>query len=330
MPPVILDSHSRAIDYLRVSVTDRCNLRCVYCTPPGEVSHFKIGEILSYEEILRVVCACVFLGVRKVRITGGEPLVRRGICDLIACLNAMPGIEDLGLTTNGVLLESKARPLYEAGLRRINVSLDSLQPDRYRQITGKDHLAEVLLGLKAAQEAGFKPIKINVVVMRGINDSELERLAWLTFKEPYLIRFIEYMPIGPSNGWSPEKLVSCQEIKKRLESFAHLHPVVGSDKNGNCQRFRLSAAKGEIGFISPITRHFCDTCNRLRLTPDGQLRPCLFSDNEVDLRAALRGDCTQQQLAELVKEAIALKPRMHPYPNQESLHGTKSMYSIGG
>lgn len=330
MQPAILDRHSRVIDYLRVSVTDRCNLRCVYCTPPGEVPHFNSPDILSYEEILKVVGAAVSLGVRKVRITGGEPLVRRGICDLIACLAAMPGIDDLGLTTNGVLLESLARPLYEAGLKRVNVSLDSLQPDKFRQITGKDHLAEVLLGLQAAQEAGLEPIKINVVVIRGINDSELERLAWLSFKEPYLVRFIEYMPIGLGNGWSPEKMVSCQEIRERLESFAHLHPVAGSEPDGPCQRFRLSAAKGEIGFISPISRHFCDSCNRMRLTPDGRLRPCLFSDKEVDLRSALRGDCSQNELAGLIRQAIALKPRMHPYPNQESFQVSKSMYSIGG
>lgn len=330
MPPAILDRHSRTIDYLRVSVTDRCNLRCVYCTPPGAVRRCRSGDILSYEEILRVVSAGVSVGLRKVRITGGEPLVRRGICDLIGRLAAMPGVEDLGLTTNGVLLERLARPLFEAGLKRINVSLDSLRPEKYRVITGKDYLAQVMRGLRTAQEAGLAPIKINVVVIRGINDSELERLALLSLREPYLVRFIEYMPIGPDNGWAPEKLVSCREIKGRLESLTPLHPVAGSDWDGPCRRFRLSGARGEIGFISPITRHFCDSCNRLRLTPDGWLRPCLFSDNEVDLLSALRSDASQDQLAGLIRQAIALKPQMRPYPNHESRQGTKSMYSIGG
>ncbi len=302
------DSFQRPINYLRISVTDRCNLRCIYCMPPGGITHLPRSEVLRYEEIQAVAQAAASLGINKLRLTGGEPLVRAELTRLVQMLSRIDGIDDIALTTNGVLLRQCAASLREAGLRRVNVSLDTLKRERYRRYTRRDRLGYVLDGIAAAKEAGLEPVKVNVVVMRGINDDEVLDFARLTIDEGWHVRFIELMPFA--NGASLQ-FVPTKEIEERLRSLGTLEPCLSSQGNGPAKYFRFPGVKGTVGFISPLSEHFCFNCNRLRLTADGKLRPCLLSDYEVDLKTTLRRGASPEELKVLIKQAVAAKPERH-------------------
>ncbi|MDH4231227.1 MAG: GTP 3',8-cyclase MoaA [Nitrospirota bacterium] len=304
------DRFLRTIDYLRISITDRCNLRCLYCMPSEGVCPAMHRDILRYEEIARIAAVAARLGVSKIRLTGGEPLTRRNIVFLIASLKNIQGIKDLSMTTNGIFLEKFAHRIAEAGLDRVNVSLDSLKEERYRQITRGGELASVLKGLEAAKRAGLKPVKINMVPMRGINDDEISDFARMTLDTEYQVRFIECMPSADLDFWSPGKYMTTDEIRKIIAPLGPLTPV-RIRKNGPSKYFRFKGAKGVIGFISALTHHFCFDCNRLRLTADGKLRPCLFSETEIDLKSAIRSGATDDEIERLLRLSIAVKPQGH-------------------
>ncbi len=305
------DSFQRPINYLRISVTDRCNLRCIYCMPPGGVSLMSHDDILSYEEIYTVAQAATELGINKVRITGGEPLVRLGLPRLVEMLAKIKAIDDISLTTNGVFLSRYAAELKQAGLQRINVSLDTLKPDRFELITrSESSLSQVLEGIETARAAGLEPVKLNMVVMAGINDDELLDFAAKTIAEEWHVRFIELMPLNGDDAPAP-RFISASEMRKRLEKLGKLEPCLPSIGNGPAKYFRFPRAKGSIGFITPVSEHFCFNCNRLRLTADGKLRPCLLSDYEIDLKAPLRSGMSLAGLKQLIEEAVANKPLRH-------------------
>ncbi len=317
------------IDYLRISVTDRCNLRCIYCMPADGVRPVEHKSLLSYEEIARVVTVAARLGVRKVRITGGEPLVRKNLPFLIESLSSLKGIEDISLTTNGLLLKQLARSLASAGLNRVNVSLDSLKPERYRQITRGGDMYDALDGIAGAEKAGLLPVKVNMIPIRGINDDEIEEFSLLTVNTPLHVRFIEFMPIGPKGLWKEDRCVPTEEIKDRASRLGALVPV-RLRKSGPARYFRFDGAAGVVGFISPLTHHFCGSCNRLRLTADGKLRPCLFSDAEVDVRPAMRRGASDGEIAGILRLAVAMKPEGHVPDPELSCNNLKPMSKIGG
>ena len=325
-----VDRFNRRINYLRVAITDRCNLRCFYCMPHKGVAQYARSEILSYEEILRIVQTATEIGFNKVRLTGGEPLVRRDVHELVQQLASTPEIEDLAMTTNGVLLDQMAEGLFNAGLKRINISLDTLNPIKFYKITRSDKFQTVWKSISKAESTGFAPIKINVVVMRGVNDDEIGAFARLSLDKPYAIRFIEYMPIGCNNDWRPERFMPVSEMKAQVETIASLKPVPRTRVDGPAERYRFASARGEIGFIGAISQHFCHSCNRLRLTPDGTLRPCLMSDEEIDIKTPLRKGCTAQDLEALFHHAIALKPRRPPIPLRNHMGSGRMMSRIGG
>jgi cyclic pyranopterin phosphate synthase len=322
------DSFQRPINYLRISVTDRCNLRCIYCMPEAGVDLISHYDILSYEEIYSVVKAAAELGITKVRLTGGEPLVRAGIADLVSLLAGIDTIEDIALTTNGILLAQHASELKEAGLNRVNISLDTLKPDRFRKITRCGTLANTLEGIEAAQTAGLTPVKINMVVMAGVNDDELTDFAAKTVRDGWNVRFIELMP-SSANEPVASKLVSVSEMKKRIETMGKLEPSQVEAGNGPAKYFRLPGAKGTVGFISPVTEHFCIQCNRLRLTADGKLRPCLLNDDEIDLKEPLRSGASLEELKILISKAIASKPKGHRLAEGAGSKG-KPFSQVGG
>lgn len=325
-----VDHYNRKVTYLRVSVTDRCNLRCFYCKPVKDLKLLDHAEILSYEEILELIRVATNLGIRKVRLTGGEPLLRRNFVHLVESVYRIPKIEDVSVTTNGVLLKKMARPLFEAGVRRINVSLDTLNPLKYTKITRRECFDAVWEGLQAAEEVGFSPIKVNVVAIRGLNDDELLQFADLSVRRPYHIRFIEYMPIGQDGNWTPERYISSDEIKSTIESLGPLHKIPHSIHDGPAERYRFESAKGEIGFISPLSHHFCPSCNRLRLTADGKLRPCLFADDEVDIKTPLRNGYSPEDLGKVFQHAVAAKPERHHAEILEKGKCARPMSTIGG
>jgi cyclic pyranopterin phosphate synthase len=309
-----LDMFSRPINYLRISVTDRCNLRCTYCMPPEGIPWQPHENILRFEEIETVVRAAAELGISKVRLTGGEPLVRLGIVELVRKLARIPGVDDLSMTTNGVLLVQHAQAMREAGLQRVNISLDTLRPERFHAITRLGRIEDVLAGIEAAHKARLEPVKINTVVMRGTNDDEVLDLARKTCDEGWNVRFIEWMPVGEQalkDHWS-ERVVTGEEIRQKIE--AELGPLEPSGTrlgNGPARYYRLLGATGTLGFITPVSEHFCYRCNRLRLTADGQLRPCLLSDQEIDLRTPLRQGADIAQIKELLLRGIESKPLQH-------------------
>jgi len=304
------DSFQRPINYLRISVTDRCNLRCIYCMPAEGVDLRPHGDILSYEEIYTIARAAAELGINKLRITGGEPLVRLGLPRLIEMLAGIEAIDDIALTTNGVLLADCAAELKAAGLKRVNISLDTLKPDRFRLITrGQSELKQVLEGIEAAREVGLEPVKLNMVVMSGINDDEILDFAAKTIDEDWHVRFIELMPVN--GGDNAPRFVAATEMRKRLKSLGELEPCLPSVGNGPAKYFRLPDAKGTIGFITPVSEHFCFQCNRMRLTADGKLRPCLLSEYEIDLKQPLRDGVSKVGLKKLFKKAVAEKPLQH-------------------
>jgi cyclic pyranopterin phosphate synthase len=307
---MLKDDFERTIDYMRVSVTDRCNLRCIYCMPSCGLKFLHHKDILRYEEITRILRVAVHTGVRKIRITGGEPLIRKNITGFIRMVKNIEGIHQLSLTTNGILLERYAEDLADAGLDRVNVSLDSLKPERYREITRGGDLEAVLRGIEAAEKAGLTPIKINMVPIRGLNDDEIGEFAKITLTAPYQVRFIEFMPFVTEDMWNREKFVSSGEIQSHVEQLGTLIPVE-TKKAGPARYFRFEGSAGIIGFISPISNHFCRECNRLRLTADGKLRPCLFSETEIDLKSALRNNGSDDEIRRLIELSITVKPRGH-------------------
>jgi len=327
---ILVDSFNRKINYLRISITDRCNLRCIYCMPFEGVTKTRHGEILRYEEILRVSEVAVKKGIAKVRVTGGEPLVRRGVVDLIRSLSMIRGVMDLSLTTNGILLQDFATDLFDAGLHRINVSMDSLNRNKFRKITGGGDLETVWKGMENAMRVGFSPIKINTVIIKGVNDDEVIDFARLSIDNPYHVRFIELMPIGSNGKWNTRKYVSSAEVRDRIQSFGKLLPVDKKERGGPAQMFKFGGAQGEVGFISPFSEHFCASCNRLRLTADGKLRTCLFSNEEVDLKPALRESIDNSQLERLIDLAISNKAEKHHLGEKTSKKCFRNMSAIGG
>ncbi|HUN55995.1 MAG TPA: GTP 3',8-cyclase MoaA [Smithella sp.] len=310
---MMLDQFNREINYLRVSITDRCNLHCTYCRPKEGISLKGHDDILRYEEIIRIVSIAVKMGLIKVRITGGEPLVRRGFIDFIARLKKIGGLQDISLTTNGILLEEFARDIFNTGIGRINVSLDSLNKDKYFRITRGGNLEAVLRGIAMAYEVGFSPIKINTVAIKGFNDDEILAFAELTLNKSFQIRFIELMPVGQAKlDHGVDYMPASQVIKKISERFELAQINNGKNKSdGPARIYKIKGGLGEIGFINPMSDHFCSTCNRLRLTSDGKLRVCLLKDAEVDLKKALRENCSDTELEKLIRDAVLLKPRQH-------------------
>ncbi|HEC98196.1 MAG TPA: GTP 3',8-cyclase MoaA [Nitrospirae bacterium] len=321
------DRYHRVIDYMRVSVTDRCNLRCLYCMP-RDSDPVVYKEILSYEEIARIVSVAANLGVRKIRLTGGEPLARKNIQYLIKRLADMEGIDELSLTTNGLLLMRYAEEIKEAGLNRVNISLDSMLPERYSEITGGGSLDQVLQGIERAHAAGLRPVKINVVVIRGVNDDEVEDFARLTLTTPYHVRFIEFMP-GSTNLWTMERCIPVEEIKERIETIAPV-TAVKERRHGPARYYRFAGAEGVIGFISAVSHHFCSDCNRLRLTADGTIRPCLFSGTAIDLKSAISLGASDKEIERLLRLSVAVKPEGHKI--NQGVYGDfiRSMSKIGG
>jgi GTP 3',8-cyclase len=327
VPSVSRDQFGRAIEYLRISVTDRCNFRCVYCMPEAGMQWLPKSEILSYEEIADVVRQLAPLGLRRLRITGGEPTIRPEIHELIHMLRAIPQITDIALSTNGVRLPQLAELLREAGLDRVNMSVDSLRADRIVRIARRDLGFDPIAAAEAAERAGLEPIKLNMVVMRGVNDDEVESLARLTIEHPWHVRFIELMPVGDLRALTWEHVVPSDEILTRLRAIAPLAPAAGPAKgNGPATYYQWPAARGTIGVITPMTHTYCASCNRVRLTADGRLRTCLFGNHEVDLRTPLRAG---QPLESLFLQALADKPKEHELL-QMKVGGLRALSQVGG
>ena len=324
------DDFGRAINYLRVSVTDRCNLRCVYCMPEEGVEQRSHANILRYEEMELIIRAAAELGISKVRLTGGEPLARLGLAEFVSLLSAVPGVDDLSMTTNATLLARHAQALASAGLQRLNVSLDSLRPDRFTRITRRGRIEDVFAGVAAARAAGLDPIKFNVVVIRGMNDDEVTDFARKTLTEGWHVRFIELMPIGANVAWAADGVVTVGEMRDHIEQvLGPLQPVHGPRGNGPARYHHLAGAEGTIGFIGAKSDHFCAACNRLRLTAGGRLRPCLMSDHEIDLGGPLRAGASLEELKSILSQAIRSKPERHYLDEALSPHD-RTMAQIGG
>ncbi len=325
----MIDSYGRRIDYLRISLTDACNLRCVYCMP--EDMRFKPrAELLQDDEILAIVRAAAELGTTKIRLTGGEPTIRPGVVELVRSIASVPGIAKVAMTTNGLLLADLAEPLAQAGLQALNVSIDTLNPAKFRRITRWGDLHRVWDGVAAAEAAGIHPLKLNAVVTRGFNEEEVVDLARLSIDRRWHIRFIELMPLGSVADFQQESVVSSAETQARIEAeLGPLHPVPGHDGHDPARPYRLAGAQGQIGFISTVTEPFCAGCNRYRLTADGKLRLCLLRDREVDLLTPLRQGCTVEALKTIIHTAVWNKPWGHGLPNGE-VPQLRVMSQIGG
>lgn len=324
---MLIDSYGRKIDYLRISVTNRCNLRCIYCMPERGIINKPHSELLTFEEIIQIVKACVSLGIDKIRLTGGEPLVRKDLVDLINSLNNIDGIKDIAMTTNGILLNGRADELKNAGLNRINVSLNSLRPDKYRFITRQGSLGEVLEGIRQTLDAGFSPIKINVLLLDGINEDEIADFLRLTFENSLCIRFLEFMPIN--SFYRMENFVSGRAVLDIAKRFCEVEDA-GVLGHGPARVYKFKNALGTFGMITPISNKFCTSCNRLRLTSDGFLKVCLHSDLKVDLRGPLRKCANREELIDLVKSAISMKPKEHSLDKDGAGAQEFSMCQIGG
>ncbi|MFL5567300.1 MAG: GTP 3',8-cyclase MoaA [Gemmatimonadaceae bacterium] len=327
MSTTLRDSYGRSIEYLRISVTDRCNFRCLYCMPAAGLEWLPKSEILSYEEIARVVSELAPLGLRRLRITGGEPTLRPNLDLLVGMLRAIPGIEDISLSTNGVRLPALARSLKAAGLDRVNMSADSLSVERIRAISRRTTDFDPVTAAAAAEQAGLSPIKINVVVMRGINDDEVADFARLTLEHQWHVRFIELMPVGEMRELTWDHIVPSEEILRRLESIAPLLPTGGPVRgNGPAKYFRFAEARGTVGIITPMSHTYCGSCNRVRLTADGRLRTCLFGEDEVDLRTPLRAGIP---LEPFFRSALFSKPKEHQLL-QMRVGGLRALSQVGG
>jgi cyclic pyranopterin phosphate synthase len=328
---MLTDSFGRSINYLRISVTDHCNLRCVYCLPGEGIQWQARKDQLSAEEIVRVVVPMAQAGLTRIRLTGGEPLIRPDIIKIVARLAAIPGIQEISLTTNAMLLERLAQPLADAGLKRVNISLDTLNADKFKRITRGGVLDHVWRGIAAAERAQLTPIKLNTVVVNGLNADELPALAGLSIENPWHVRFIELMPVGNQQDWGadfpaePERYLSVQAMQACLSGF-NLQPVEAPMGNGPARTFRIPGAAGTVGFISPLGEHFCQNCNRLRLTSDGFLRPCLLLDDEINVREAMRANLPLQPT---IQHAVDAKPRGHEL-SQEHYPESRRMAQIGG
>ncbi|MBO4365605.1 MAG: GTP 3',8-cyclase MoaA [Eggerthellaceae bacterium] len=333
------DAHGRTIDYMRISLTDRCNLRCIYCMPAEGVCQVPHDQIMRFDEICRLVRIAADMGVRRFRLTGGEPLVRKGVIDLVREIAHTPGVEDVSMTTNGILLARYANDLREAGLRRVNISLDTLDSDQYRMITRGGDITSVLAGIDAALDAGFNPVKINAVAVRSLHQ-DFYAFAKLSLDRPLHMRFIEYMPVGDSSGvegcgWGPQDVISCEEIMEQINQRAERDGVKAlvpagqkPDGGGPARYYQFPGAQGTVGFISPLSRHFCSECNRLRLTSEGMIRPCLFSDEQFSVREALR-EGTDDDVRALLTRALRLKPDEHTQGDHANATST-NMNRIGG
>lgn len=325
----LVDSFGRAHNNLRISVTDRCNLRCTYCMPE-EVTFRDKSELLSFEEITHFVRVAAPLGIDKIRLTGGEPLMRRDLHKLVAMLVGIPGIRDIGATTNGILLKDHADELFAAGLRRLNVSLDTLDPGRFRELTRRDGLEKVIDGLMAAKKAGFHPIKINAVSIRGVTELDCVPLARFAREHGFEMRFIEYMPIG-ADTWEREKVYFAHEILEQLESaFGPISPAPDYDPRAPAMDFVYADGGGRFGIIASISRPFCRSCNRIRLTAEGKLRNCLFALDEVDVKPLLRDRNDDAQLAELTRRNVAEKWEGHEINTARFVKPERTMHAIGG
>ena len=352
-PAVLSDSFGRVMRDLRVSLTDRCNFRCLYCLPETEEaanfyrskfdSHrnpnppaFRLpewkprSELLSFEEIERVVRIAVSLGIEKIRLTGGEPLLRQGVEILVAKLSKIPGLADLAMTTNGFLFGRKAEALRAAGLRRISFSLDSLDRDNFKKITGRDGLSEVLTGIERAQEIGLNPVKVNAVIIRGINDGEIESLAGLAQKRNLSFRFIEFMPLDSGRVWLKDLVVPGKEILERLKAKFPLQPILSANPAETARRWVFGDGRGEIGIIAPVSEPFCGHCNRIRLTADGKIRTCLFSLHEHNIKALLRGGATDGEITAQLHSIVGQKEERHHIGEPEFVQPERTMSCIGG
>ena len=321
------DNLGRTVNYLRLSITDRCNLRCCYCMPASGVACCGHGEILRYEELLRIAKAAAELGVEKVRVTGGEPLVRKGVVDFLAQLAKVPGLTEIALTTNGLLLAPLADQIRAAGVERLNVSLDSLDPDTFARITRGGDLHQVLAGLDAAERAGLL-LKLNMVVMRGINDHEVERFAALSLDKPWSVRFIEYMPTIKERAWR-NRVIAGSEVLERLGRRFTLEPLTTGRLCGPARPYRIAGARGTVGIITPMTDHFCGVCNRIRVTSTGFAKSCLLSDDAVDLKPSLAADTTVL-LHEALRRVVAGKGQRHHLGEDEDGPSSFTMAGIGG
>jgi cyclic pyranopterin phosphate synthase len=325
----LIDTFGRVHNNLRISVTDRCNLRCTYCMPE-EVTFMDRAELLTFEEIAAFVRIAAPLGVDKIRLTGGEPLLRRDLSRLVEMLREIEGIRDIGLTTNGMLLGAQAQALYDAGLRRINISLDTLDPARFRQLVRRDGLDKVIEGIHAARRAGFEPIKINAVSIRGITEHEVVALAQFARTHGLEMRFIEYMPIG-ADQWEREKVYFAHEILEQLErEVAPLVPVEDYDPRAPAMEFRYTDGGGRVGIIASISRPFCMSCNRIRLTADGKLRNCLFALDEVDVKHMLRGGASAEAIADVIRGNVHAKWEGHEINTSRFIKPLRTMHAIGG
>jgi GTP 3',8-cyclase len=324
------DGHGRRISDLRVSVTDRCNFRCQYCMPAAGLPWLEREEILSFEEVARVVGLLVEMGIEDVRLTGGEPLVRRQLPRLVRMLSGLDGLRDLSLTTNGYLLEQQADALVEAGIQRVNVSIDSLQRDRFFQITRRDALPQVLRGLDAiAAHPRVRPVKVNAVAVRDFTEGEVERFCEFARSRAFQVRFIEFMPLDGDRAWTPDAVLRGEELRRRVEE---VHPLeeLPREPSATARVFRFADGVGEIGFVNPVSEPFCADCNRLRLTAEGKLRTCLFSLHETDLRGPLRGGAGDQELASIIRDAVWRKELKHRVSEPGFRQPPRTMSAIGG
>jgi GTP 3',8-cyclase len=348
--PLLVDSHGRVLRDLRISVTDRCNFRCLYCLPETEAAqNFYRGHwarlpnpapisqewvpksnLLTFEEIERVARLMAAWGIQKIRLTGGEPLLRHSIEELVGRLAKIPGIEDLAMTTNGFLFPEKGRALREAGLRRVSFSMDSLDRDNFKKMTGRDGLDQVLRSIELARELGFGPVKVNGVIIRDINDHEIGALAEFARANDLSFRFIEFMPLDSAQAWQKEMVVSGREILERLQKRFDLKPVVSDNASSTSKRWRFADGRGEIGIIAPVSEPFCGHCNRIRLTADGKVRTCLFSVVEHDLRTRLRDGSADEQISDWLNGVVGQKEARHHIGEPDFQPASRSMSCIGG
>lgn len=326
----LADQFRRPITYLRISVTDRCNLRCIYCMPEEGLPWIPKPEILTYEEITKIVRAAASIGVRSIRLTGGEPLVRQDLPRLVAMLAAISGIDDIALSTNGILLERQISALVAAGLNRVNISLDTLREERFFAIARRRGLEAVLGGIEAAIEAGLEPVKINCVVMRGRNDDEILDMAELTRDRAIFVRFIELMPVEDNLDLQRDAYVSADEMLTRINEVDELVPSPGPPGNGPARYFAFRGARGAVGVISPLSHDYCERCNRVRLTADGRLRLCLFGDQHIDLRNPVRAGASQDELVEIFRGSMLIKPERHHLRLGEQSSRMRAFSEIGG
>ncbi len=329
-PSLLVDSYGRPHNNLRISVTDRCNIRCIYCMPE-QVTFLPRAELLSFEEIERFVRIVIGLGIDKVRLTGGEPLVRRDLPRLVEKLSAIPGLRDIGLTTNGILLAPVARTLRDAGLKRINVSLDTLDAARFQQLTRRPGLEQVIEGIIAAKDAGFDPVKVNAVAIRGSTEADVAPLGRFARQHGLELRFIEYMPLDAGHQWEREKVLFAADIIDIIErDIGPVMPAPNQDPRAPALDYDYADGGGRVGFIASVSRPFCLSCNRIRLTSDGKLRNCLFSLEETDIRVLLRGEAGEEQIAQAVRDCVASKWEGHEINTARFIQPDRLMHAIGG